>query len=73
MAGVQQRLVWLAAILEAIAIPIAPPTCWLVFSSPDASPARCSSTPAKPAIEIGMNANAVPAPATKSGPNRLPR
>ena len=30
---------WLAATLEAIAIPIAPPSCWVVFSSPDASPA----------------------------------
>ena len=28
---------WLAATLEAIAIPIAPPSCWLVFSNPDAS------------------------------------
>ena len=31
--------VWLAATLEAIAIPIAPPSCWEVFSSPNASPA----------------------------------
>ena len=61
-------LVWLAATLEAIAIPIAPPSCWEVFSSPDASPAWCSATPASAAIEIGMNANAVPAPATTIGP-----
>src|SRR5207248_2642569 len=64
--------VWVAATLEAIAIPIAPPRFWLVLSSPDASPARCSSTPARPAIEIGMNANAVPAPATTNGANRFP-
>ena len=36
---------WLAATLEAIAIPIAPPSCCEVFSSPDASPAWCSATP----------------------------
>ena len=38
--------VWLAATLEAIAIRYAPPSWWLVFSSPDASPACCSFTPA---------------------------
>ena len=43
-------VVWLAAMLEAIAIPIAPPICSLVFRSPDASPARCSSTPARAPI-----------------------
>ena len=59
------------ATLEAIAIPIAPPSCWEVFSSPDASPAWCSATPASAAIEIGMNENAVPAPATTIGPARL--
>ena len=63
--------VWLAATLEAIAIPIAPPSCWEVFKSPDASPAWCVSTPASAAIEIGMNANAVPAPATTNGPARF--
>ena len=63
---------WLAATLEAIAIPIAPPSCWELFSSPDASPACCSFTPASAAIEIGMNAKAVPAPATMNGPSRLP-
>ena len=35
-------LLWLAATPEAIAIPIAPPSCWEVFKSPDASPAWCS-------------------------------
>ena len=63
--------VWLAATLEAIAIPIAPPSCWDVLSSPDASPARRSSTPASAAIEIGMNANAVPAPATRHRPGEV--
>ena len=42
-----------------------------VFSSPDASPAWCSVTPASAAIEIGMNANAVPAPATMNGPSEV--
>jgi hypothetical protein len=35
--------VWLAATLEAIAIPIARPSCWEVFRSPEASPARGSA------------------------------
>jgi hypothetical protein len=65
--------VWLAATLEAMAIPIAPPSCWEVFSSPDASPAWRSATPASPAIETGMNANAVPTPASANGPARLAR
>ena len=52
-------------------MPIAPPSCWEVFSSPEASPAWCSATPASAAIEIGMNANAVPAPATTNGPTRF--
>ena len=44
-----------------------------MFSSPDASPAFCSETPASAAIEIGMNANAVPAPAMTNGPARFAR
>jgi hypothetical protein len=44
-----------------------------VFRSPDASPACCSETPASAAIEIGMKANAVPAPATTNGPARFAR
>jgi len=49
-----------AAIVDAIATPIAPPSCWEVLMSPEARPASCSPTPASPAIETGMKANAVP-------------
>ena len=64
-------LKWPAATVDAIATPIAPPICCVVLSRPEARPASCSATPASPAIEIGMNAKAVPAPATKNGPARL--
>ncbi len=30
-------------IVEAMAVPIAPPICWLVLMRPDASPASCGS------------------------------
>ncbi len=62
-----------AAMLEAIAIPIATPSCCEAFKIPDAMPACSSWTPASAAIEIGMNANAVPAPATSIGPARFSR
>ena len=37
---------------------------------PEARPASASDTPASPAIDTGMKANAVPAPVTKNGPAR---
>ncbi len=46
----------------AIATPSAPPICCDVLISPDASPASSGSTPASAAIDIGMNANAMPTP-----------
>src|SRR5690242_21578712 len=39
--------------------------------SPEARPASCSPTPASPAIETGMKANAVPIPTMMNGPARL--
>ena len=62
-----------AATVDAIATPIAPPSCCEVLSNPEASPASRSTTPARPAIETGMKAKAVPAPATKNGPARVPQ
>ena len=64
-------MAWVAAIVEATATPIAPPSCWVVLSSPEARPASCSATPARAAIETGMNANAVPTPTIADGPARL--
>src|SRR5438270_455545 len=63
-------LKWVAATVEAIATPTAPPTCWAVLRMPEARPASASDTPASPAIDTGMKANAVPAPVTKNGPAR---
>ena len=64
-------LAWVAAMVDAIATPIAPPSCWEVLSSPEAMPASCSATPASAAMETGMKANAVPIPTTTNGPARL--
>src|ERR1700730_13985804 len=66
-------LAWVAAIVDAMATPIAPPSCWEVLMSPEARPASCSATPARAAIETGMKANAVPIPTTMNGPARLPQ
>jgi len=60
-----------AVIVDAIAPPIAPPSCCEVLSRPEARPASRSATPARAAIETGMKANAVPSPVTKNGPRRL--
>ncbi len=51
-------------------MPMAPPSCWEVLSSPEASPASGAETPASPAMEMGTKPKAVPAPATKNGPAR---
>ena len=42
--------------------PSAPPICWLVLMSPDASPASGPCTPASAAIEIGTNEKPMPTP-----------
>jgi hypothetical protein len=62
-----------AATVEAIATPIAPPSCWEVLSRPEATPASRSATPVRPAIEIGMKLKAPPAPTTKNGPASDPQ
>lgn len=62
-----------AATVDAMAMPIAAPSCWAVLSSPEASLASCLATPARPAIEMGTKPNAAPAPATKNGPARAPQ
>ena len=53
------------ATVETIATPSAPPTCCDVLISPDASPASCSWTPARAAIDIGMKAKAMPNPTSR--------
>ena len=47
-------------IVAATATPIAPPTCWVVFISPDASPACCCGTPMNAAIVTGTKPNTIP-------------
>jgi hypothetical protein len=46
--------------VEAIATPIAPPICWLVLISPEASPASDGATCESAAIVTGMNPKANP-------------
>jgi hypothetical protein len=58
-----------AATVEAIATPIAPPICWEVLSSPEATPPSWAATPARAPIDYGMKASVQP-PVTKSGPAR---
>ena len=55
---------------EATATPITPPRFCEVLSRPEATPASRSVTPVSAPMEIGMNAKAVPTPATKNGPAR---
>jgi anti-anti-sigma factor len=62
--------VWAAARSRPDRAPIAPPSCSLVFMSPEASPSWRSSTPATVAIEIGINANAVPVATADGRRNR---
>ncbi len=50
-------LKWLSETDEATATPTAPPTCWVVLSRPEASPASSACTPARAAIETGMKVN----------------
>src|SRR3954465_9765272 len=45
-----------------IARPSEPPTCWVVFSSPEASPASAGATPFVAEIVIGTNDIPNPAP-----------
>ena len=47
-------------IVEARATPIAPPICWFVLISPDASPASCGEIWASAAIVTGTNPKASP-------------
>ena len=59
-----------AATVEATATPIAPPICWEVLSSPEATPASWSATQARAPIDTVMNTKMAP-PATKKGPARF--
>src|SRR4051812_50217362 len=47
-----------------IARPSEPPTCWVVFSSPEASPESAGATPFVAEIVIGTNDIPSPAPRT---------
>ena len=50
----------LLATVARIARPSAPPTCWEVLISPEASPASCGSVPVTAAIVTGTNDEAEP-------------
>jgi len=47
-----------------IARPSEPPTCWVVFSNPEASPESAAATPLVAAIVIGTNDIPRPNPST---------
>ena len=42
------------------AVPREPPTCWVVFSRAEATPASCEPTPTSAVDEDGMNTPAMP-------------
>ena len=58
--GCRFELTYEVKIVEAIATPIAPPICWLVLISPEASPASDGATWESAAIVTGTNPNARP-------------
>ena len=58
------------AIVVAAATPIAPPICWLVLISPDATPASLWLTPVSAPIDIGTKASASPMPLSRNAGNR---
>ena len=45
-------MVALAAIVESSAVPIEPPTCWLVLTVAEATPASWESTPRVPLLKV---------------------
>ena len=55
-----------------IARPRAPPTCWAVFTSPDASPAWSGRIPVTAAIVTGTNAKPSPMAARMEGKSTSP-
>lgn len=58
------------AIVDSMASPSAPPTCWVVFSTPEASPASLFSTLETAARVSGMNVKPSPVAITTLGRSR---
>ena len=56
-----------------IASPSAPPTCWAVLTSPEASPAWSGRIPVTAAIVTDTNENPRPTAASSDGPSTSPR
>jgi len=52
-----------------IASPIAPPTCWPVFSSDDATPVSLLATLASATSESGTKVSPMPSAVTSIGPS----
>ena len=52
------------------ATPIAPPICWFVLISPEATPASADETPVRAPIDIGTKASANPSPLMMNAGNR---
>src|SRR5450631_4382613 len=73
-ASLDPAAAWRCAVANAvvkIAKPSEPPTCCITFSSPDADPDSCGSTPATATMVSGTNKNPMPRPKTTSGPSKL--
>ena len=58
--------------MVATATPIAPPICWLVLISPEATPASAWLTPVSAPIVIGTNASASPMPPREERREEIP-
>src|SRR4051794_31267017 len=65
-----ELVVTLFAIVARMARPSAPPICWDVLISPEASPSSCGSTPDTAATVIETNAKPSPTAASRDG-NRM--
>ena len=68
--GADEWAVSVVATVVATATPIAPPTCWVVLISPDATPASAGRTPVSAPIDIGTNASARPRPLIRKAGKR---
>jgi hypothetical protein len=58
-----------AATVERVVRPSAPPTCLVVFISPEAAPASAGSTPLVTAVVIGVSRSPLPMEIRSAGPS----
>src|SRR5262249_18470109 len=73
VAALTVRPVAVVAIVVTTASPIAPPTCRLVLTSPEATPASVPGTPCRAAIVTATNATPIPIPIRRKDGRRSVR